>query len=81
MFMFLPDVSLKVKFIGFLVLAVLTVSLIATALVAVNQVLAEGTTQSKFSGDRFVNTLGNQNHASADDSAVLSGLKFVCPFH
>ncbi len=81
MFMFLPDVSLKVKLIGFLVLAVLTVSLIATALVAVNQVLAEGSSQSQTSREQFANSLGNQNHASADDGAVLSGLKFVCPFH
>ena len=81
MYMFLPDVSLKVKLIGFLVLAVLTFSLVSTALVAVNQVLAEGTTQSQFSGDRFVSTLGNQNQVSADDGAVLSGLKFFCPFH
>ncbi len=79
--MFLPDVSLKVKLIGFLVLAVLTFSLVGTALVAVNQVLAEGSSQSQLGQDRFASTVGNQNHASADDGAVLSSLKFVCPFH
>ena len=79
--MFLPDVSLKVKLIGFLVLAVLTFSLIGTGLVAVNQVLAEGSTQPQFSQDQYAGSFGNRNHASADDNAVLSGLKFVCPFH
>lgn len=79
--MFLPGVSIKVKLIGIVVLAVLTFSLIGTGLEAVNQVMAEGTTQSQYSRDRFVSSLGNQNHASSDDNAFIGGLKFVCPFH
>ena len=79
--MFLPGVPLKVKLIGFVVLSVLIFSLVGTTLEAVNQVLAEGTNQTEFSRDRFASSLGNQNHASADDGAVLSSLKFVCPFH
>ena len=79
--MFLPDVSLKVKLIGFTVLAVLMFSLVGTALEAVNQVRAEANGQSQLSRDQFVSSLGNQNHASADDNRVVASLKFVCPFH
>ena len=76
--MFLADVSLKVKLIGFVVLAMLTFSLIGTALVAVNQVLAEGSIQPQTIREQSASSVGD---TYPEDNAILSGLKFVCPFH
>lgn len=84
--MFLPGVSLKVKLVGIAVLAILTFSLVGTALAAVNQVVAEGTQQSQITQQsqlsqlQFANVPDSQGQAT-DDHAVVSGLKFVCPFH
>ena len=78
--MFLPGVPLKVKLVGIAVLAILTFSLVGTTLEVVNQVMAEGSQQSQLSRQQFVSFLDSQRPAS-DDHTVVSGLKFVCPFH
>lgn len=78
--MFLPGVSIKVKLVGISVLAILIVSLIGTGLAAVNQVVAEGNSQTQFSREEAARFAGSQKQASAEH-AVVSGLKFVCPFH
>ena len=78
--MFLPGVSLKVKLVGIAVLTLLALSLIGTALEAINLSLAEGTQQSKINHEEFVSFAGAREQ-DKDENVVVSGFLFVCPFH
>jgi hypothetical protein len=78
--MFLPGVSLKVKLLGIAVLAILTVSMVGTMLAAVNQVVAEGNGQTRI-GREGSSSLVDRQRPASDESPVVRGLKFVCPFH
>lgn len=61
-------------------LAVIVFAMVGTALETIDMVLAEGSGQTEFSQGQFASSLSSP--ASEDeDSAVISGLKFVCPFH
>jgi hypothetical protein len=78
--MFLPGVSLKVKLVGIAVLTLLALSLVGTALEAINLALAEGTQQPQINHEEFVSFAGTREQAE-DENVVVSGFLFVCPFH
>ena len=78
--MFLPGVSLKVKLVGIAVLTLLALSLIGTALEAINLAIAEGTQQPKINHEEFVNFAAAREQAK-DENVVVSGFLLVCPFH
>lgn len=78
--MFLPGVSLKVKLVGIAVLTLLALSLVGTALEAINLSLAEGTQQPKINHEEFVSFAGAREQ-DKDENVVVSGFLFVCPFH
>ena len=78
--MFLPGVSLKVKLVGIVVLTLLALSLVGTALEAVNLALAEGIQQPQINQEEFVSFTGTREQAEGEN-VVVSGFLFVCPFH
>lgn len=65
---------LKVKLLGITVIALLFVSVIGTALEAVNQVITESDTSNRLTRQQFPDGSGSTN-------LVINSLKFVCPFH
>ena len=78
--MFLPGVSLKVKLVGIAVLTLLALSIVGTALEAINLALAEGTHQPQINHDEFVSFAGTREQVE-DENVVGNGFLFVCPFH
>ena len=78
--MFLPGVSLKVKLVGITVLTLLALSLVGTALEAINLVLAEGTQRPQINHEELVSVAGTREQAE-DEDVVVSGFRFGCPFH
>jgi len=78
--MFLPGVSLKVKLVGIAVLTLLALSIVGTALEAINLALAEGTHQPQINHDEFVSFAGTREQVE-DENVVVNGFLFVCPFH
>ncbi len=67
-------VPLKVKVLGVTVIALLFVSVIGTAVEAVNLVITEDNTSTRLTRQQFSNESGSSR-------LVINSLKFVCPFH
>ena len=78
--MFLPGVSLKVKLVGIAVLTLLALSIVGTALEAINLAIAEGTQQPKINHEEFVSFAAAREQAK-DENVMVSGFLLVCPFH
>ena len=78
--MFLPGVSLKVKLVGIAVLTLLTLSLVGTALEAINLAMAEATQQPQINHEEFVSFAGTRDQAE-DKNVVISGFLLVYHFH
>ena len=69
---------MKAKILGIVVISGLTLSMIVTGVAAVSQ--AVNAESSASSSEQLVLQRG-QATPSDQDGALLSSLKFVCPFH
>ena len=76
----MDTVPLRLKIFAFVVLAILGFSLVGITLEQVKQIRA-AETQPALIREQFAASLGDPNAPAGSDNAVLSSLKYVCPFH
>ncbi len=74
-------VTLKLKIFAFVVLAILGFSLVGITLEQVKQIRAAEAEEPALIREQFAASLGDPNAQPGADNAVLSSLKYVCPFH
>jgi hypothetical protein len=74
------EMPLKAKFVGIVVLAVLTFSLVGATLEAVKQVFQEGPSGSPAVAGQSAGSAENSTGSGEDNVAIVT-LKFICPFH
>lgn len=78
----LSGTPLKVKLIGFAVLAIMVLSLAGLSLEAMNQAVQDEAASGNVQVQQYQFTVGSaDDDAERDDTATLQTLKFVCPFH
>ena len=77
----MTTVPLRLKLLGFLVLAIMGFSLVGTILEMVKQVQAEQARGPVLIREQFAASLGDPNASADPENSFVSGLKFVCPFH
>lgn len=68
---------MKPKLAAFLVIGLLSVSIVATAVAAVSQAVAEEPVASSVSQGNYTNQIGD----TKDENNATTAFRFVCPFH
>ena len=68
---------MKPKLVAILVVGLLSVSIVATAVAAISQAVAEEPGASSVALGSYTNEIGDTN----GDNPAVSAFRFVCPFH
>ena len=68
---------MKPKLVAIFVVGLLSLSIIATAVAAISQAVAEEPGASSVALGSYTNQIGDTN----DDSRAASAFRYVCPFH
>jgi hypothetical protein len=77
----LSGTPLKVKIIGFAVLAIMVLSLAGISLEAINQSLRDEADSGDVQAQQYQFSVGVAEDPDREGSAAIRAFKFVCPFH
>ena len=71
---------MKPKIIGFIVISVLTISMVVTTVAAIQQAV-RGEDPANLRRDLFVSNVEASNQGNPEETSLYSAFTFVCPFH
>ncbi len=78
-------IQMKPKLVAIIVISILTLSVVATAVAAIGQVVDDGSGalgpgQGRYAG-RSADSATQSDSRSGNDSALARSFRLVCPFH